>query len=197
MVEGLHYPERAMSTLIKRRLFTVHDYHRMGEAGILQEDDRVELIYGEIVTMSPIGNPHNAAVDRATRALVLAAGERAIVRIQGSVRLNLYNEPQPDVVLLKPRDDFYAKDGAEPADILLIVEMADSSLKYDRRLKARLYAEMGVAEYWVADLNGECVFVYSDCREKSYRLIRQFRKGEILAPELLPECRIAVENLLP
>ena len=169
----------------------------MGDAGILLEDDRVELIYGEIIAMSPIGNPHNAAVDRANRALVLAAGEKAIVRVQGSVRLNLYNEPQPDIVLLKYQDDFYAKDGAGPSDILLIVEMADSSLRYDRKLKAKLYADMGIHEYWIADLNGGCIYAHSDRHQKTYRLVQQFRKGDVISPELLPECRIAVDNLLP
>ena len=186
-----------MSKLITRRLFTVDDYHRMGDAGILRTEDRVELIYGEIVKMSPIGNPHNAAVDRANRAFIYATGDKAIVRVQGSVRLNLYSEPQPDIVILKPKDDFYAKHGAGPSDVMLIVEMADSSLKYDRRVKARLYADMGIPEYWVADLNGGCIFAYSDRQEKSYRLVRQFRKGEVIAPEQLPECTIAVENLLP
>jgi Uma2 family endonuclease len=186
-----------MSALIQRRRFTVDDYHRMGDAGILLEDDRVELIYGEIIAMSPIGNPHNAAVDRANRAFVRTAGENAIVRVQGSVRLNNYNEPQPDIVLLKPRDDFYAVDGANPGDIILIVEMADSSLRYDRKLKARLYAEMGVAEYWVSDLNAGCVYCYPHRHEKSYRLVRQFRKDESIAPELLPDCRIPVQSLLP
>jgi Uma2 family endonuclease len=186
-----------MSKVIKRRLFTVHDYQRMGKAGILRAEDRVELIYGEIITMSPTGNPHNAAVDRATRAFIHATGDTAIVRVQGSVRLNLYNEPEPDFVLLKPKDDFYAKAGAGPADVLLIVEMAASSLKYDRKVKARLYADMGIPEYWVVDLDGELVYGYSDRYEKSYRLVRQFRKGDIIAPELLPECRVAVENLLP
>jgi Uma2 family endonuclease len=193
----LRYAHGAMSKLIKRRLFTVHDYHRMGDAGILRAEDRVELIYGEIITMSPTGNPHNAAVDRATRAFIHAAGDTAIVRVQGSVRLNLYNEPEPDFALLKPKDDFYAKAGAGPADVLLIVEMAASSLKYDRKVKVRLYADMGIPEYWVVDLEGECVYAYSDRHEKSYRLVRQFRRGEILAPELLPDCRIPVENLLP
>src|SRR6185369_16725956 len=103
-----------MSKLIKRRLFTVDDYHRMGDAGILRAEDRVELIYGEIVSMSPIGNPHNAAVDRANRAFVYATGDTAIVRVQGSVRLDLYSEPQQDIVILKPKADFYAKDGAGP-----------------------------------------------------------------------------------
>jgi Uma2 family endonuclease len=186
-----------MSTLIKRRQFTVYDYHRMGKAGILLEDDRVELIYGEILAMSPIGNPHNAAVDRANRALVQTLGDHAIVRVQGSVQLDMYNEPQPDIVLLKPRDDFYAVGGAKPSDILLIIEMADSSLKFDRRVKARLYAEMGIPEYWVADLNAACVFCYSDRDEKSYRVVREFRKEEFVAPELLPDCRILTASLLP
>ncbi len=186
-----------MSKLIKRRLFTADEYQEMGKAGILVAEDRVELIYGEIVAMSPIGDPHNAAVDRANKALVIAAGDHGIVRVQGSVRLNLYNEPQPDIVLLKPRDDFYAKKGAGPDDIILIVEIADSSLRYDRKVKARLYAEMGVYEYWIADVNEECVFIHSHRLGKSYRLIRQVRRGDSLAPELLPECRIRVDQLLP
>jgi Uma2 family endonuclease len=186
-----------MSKLIKRRRFTVDDYHRMGEAGILVAEDRVELIYGEIISMSPIGNPHNAAVDRANRALVRAVGDNAIVRVQGSVRLDDYDEPQPDIVLLRPRDDFYAQGGASPDDVILIIEMADSSLKFDRKLKARLYAETGIPEYWVADLNGACIFAYSERRERSYRVVRQVGKGDWLSPSLLSECRIPVESLLP
>jgi Uma2 family endonuclease len=169
----------------------------MGDAGILRAEDRVELIYGEIVAMSPTGNPHNAAVDRAARAFFPTIGDTAIIRVQGSIRLNLYNEPEPDFVILKSEEDFYATAGAGPADVLLIVEMAASSLKYDRKVKVRLYADMGIPEYWVVDLDGECVYTYSDRHEKSYRLVRQFRKGEIMTPELLPDCRIPVESLLP
>jgi Uma2 family endonuclease len=186
-----------MSKLIKRRLFTVHDYHRMGDAGILRREDRVELIYGEIVAMSPTGNSHNAAVDRAARAFIQTAGNTAIIRVQGSVRLNLYNEPEPDFVVLRPQEDFYAKRGACPADVILIVEMSDSSLKYDRKVKARLCADMGIAEYWVVDINDRCLFAYSDRQGKSYRLVRQFRAGDLMAPELLPECKIPVDSLLP
>src|SRR5262249_1133528 len=156
-----------------RRRFTVDDYHRMGEAGILVAEDRVELIYGEIIAMSPIGNPHNAAVDRATRTLVRAVGDDAIVRVQGSGRLDNYDEPQPDIGLLKAGDDFYGKGGASPSDVILIIEMADSSLRFDRKVKTRLYAETGIPEYWVADLNGGCIFAYSERRERSYRVVRQ------------------------
>jgi Uma2 family endonuclease len=185
-----------MSSEVERRLFTVDDYHRMGEAGILLEDDRVELIRGEILTMSPIGNPHNAAIDRATRALVRLTGDHAIVRVQGSIRLDEYSEPQPDIILLKPRDDFYASTGAGPGDVFLIVEVADSSLEYDRRLKSALYAEKGVTEYWVVDLNRERVLAHSDPKDNSYRVVRQLQRGESIAPLLLPDCRIPVEDLL-
>lgn len=186
-----------MPVEITKRLFTVHDYHRMGEAGILSKDDRVELIYGEILAMSPIGPRHNAAVDRATRAMVNITGERAIVRVQGSVGLDEYDEPQPDVVLLRPKEDFYAPQLPGPPDILLIVEIAESSLEYDRSIKARLYAETGISEYWVADLKNDCLFVYSDLRDKSYRLVRQFHRGDFIAPQLLPECRLQIDVLLP
>jgi Uma2 family endonuclease len=186
-----------MSIEVTKRLFTVHDYHRMGEAGILSEDDRVELIYGEIVAMSPIGPRHNAAVDRANRAMVHATGDKAIVRVQGSVGLDEYNEPQPDIVLLRPKEDFYASRLPDPGDILLIVEIAESSLEYDRTIKSRLYAETGIPEYWVADLKKDCLFAYGDLRDKSYHRIRELHRGDYVAPLLLPECRLRIDVLLP
>jgi Uma2 family endonuclease len=186
-----------MATEISKRLFTVHDYHRMVDAGILSEDDRVELIHGEILAMIPIGPPHNGAIIRATQALVRIVGDRALVEVQGSVRLDEYDEPQPDIVLLRPKDDFYSSRHAGPSDIFLIIEMADSSLEYDRTIKARLYAETGVPEYWIADVGNERLFAYSDIHESTYRAIRQFQRGETVAPQLLPECRIPIDALLP
>ncbi len=141
-----------MATEISRKLFTVHDYHRMVDAGILSEDDRVELIRGEILAMSPIGPRHSAAVLRATQALVRIVGDRAIVGVQGSVRLDEYDEPQPDIYLLRPKDDFYASGHAGPLDIFLIVEVADSSLEYDRTIKLNLYAETGGPEYRICGI---------------------------------------------
>jgi Uma2 family endonuclease len=186
-----------MATEISRRLFTVHDYHRMVDAGILSEDDRVELIHGEILAMSPIGPPHNAAILRATQSLVRIVGDRAIVGVQGSVRLDEYDEPQPDLYLLRPKNDFYASGHAGPADIFLIIEVADSSLEYDQDVKMHLYAETGVPEYWIADIQNECVIAYSDIEGNSYRHVRRFQRGDTLAPKLLPECRIPVDVLLP
>ena len=169
----------------------------MGEAGILTPDDHVELIYGEIVAMSPIGSRHGAGVDRATRELVRITGDNAIVRVQGSVELNDYNEPQPDIVLLRPKDDFYYGKQPGPNDILLIVEIADTSFAYDRNIKAKLYAETGVPEYWLADIKSGCLFVYRESTGISYLLVRQCHRGDTLAPALLPDCPISIDVFLP
>jgi Uma2 family endonuclease len=186
-----------MATEISRRLFTVHDYHRMVDAGILSEDDRVELIHGEVLRMSPIGPRHSAAVLRATQELVKLVGGKAIVGVQGSVRLDEYDEPQPDIYLLRPKKDFYASGHAGPSDIFFIVEVADSSLAYDKGIKMRLYAETGVPEYWVADIQNEGVIAYSEARENTYSVIRQFQRGDTITPNLLPDCPIRVDVLLP
>lgn len=185
-----------MSVAATRKRFTVHDYHRMGEAGILGPGDRVELIEGEIVAMSPIGPRHHASVDRANRALVLAVGDDAIVRVGGSVRLDLFSEPEPDLVLLRPRDDFYATRHAGPDDILLIVEIAESSLAFDRTVKTRVYANAGVCEYWLADLQHAAVTRYAEPVDGAWQRITTRGVDEDLAPAALPKCAIAVATLL-
>jgi Uma2 family endonuclease len=182
-----------MSVAISKRRFTADDYQRMGQVGILSEDDRVELIDGEVVAMTPIGPRHCACVDCATRALVTAVGDRAIVRVQGSVRLDLYHEPEPDLVLLEPRPDFYASGHPGPADILLIVEIAESSIDYDREVKARVYAERQVREYWLADLNDNVLTCYAAPARGAYRRVRPYHRGQSIAPEMLPECVIPVD----
>lgn len=168
----------------------------MVDAGILRQDDRVELIRGQVVTMSPIGPAHNALVDRALRTMAQAVGDRAIVRVQGSVQLDDYSEPQPDVTLLRPREDFYYSAHPLPADILLIVEVSQSSMAYDRGLKAGLYAEAGIQEYWVVDVTGRRLIAYTDVHDGEYRSVRVLKREDVLAPQLLPECSIAVGSLL-
>ena len=181
---------------ITKRRFDVDEYHRMGEAGILTEDDRVELIDGEIVAMTPIGPRHNASVDRLIRRLVTELGDRAIVRVQGSVRLDRHHEPQPDVVLLRPRSDFYASRLPGPADILLIIEISESSAGYDRDVKSRIYASAGVREYWLVDLEHRSVSRYTEPHGDAYNQVRPFGPGESLAPEALPDTRFAVDLFL-
>ena len=185
-----------MPVAVSRRRFSADDYQRMGQAGILRAEDRVELIDGEIIAMTPIDPRHCASVDRANRAFVTTAGDSAIVRVQGSVRLDFYSEPEPDLVLLRPRADFYASAHPGPADILLIVEVAQSSIDYDREFKSHFYARSGVHEYWLADLNENVVTCYSSPEGGMYQSVRRYTRGQSLAPHLLPECVISTEDLL-
>src|SRR4051812_10451664 len=142
-----------MAVDLKRYRFTRADYHHMARVGILKPRPRVELIDGEIVEMSPIGHRHMASVDRLNRIFVPAVGDAAIVRVQGSIALDDYGEPEPDLVLLRYRDDFYSTAPATAEAVLLVVEVADSSDAYDRQTKAPLYARYRIPELWVASLN--------------------------------------------
>jgi Uma2 family endonuclease len=166
------------SAVVARHLFTVDEYHRMGEAGIFGEDDRIELIEGEIVEMSPIGSPHAARVKRLNRLLVRRLGTRAIVQVQDPVVLSRMSEPQPDLAVLKPRTDFYAARHPEPADTLLIIEVADSSRTFDRAVKAPLYARAGIVELWVVDVIDEVVEAYRTPLRGTYREVTSFHRGQ-------------------
>lgn len=178
------------------RRFTVDDYHRMGEAGILSPQDRVELIDGEVVTLSPIGSRHSAAVARATRAFVIPVGDAAIVRVQSPIHLDDYTEPEPDLVLVRPRMDFYATAHPVPDDILLVVEIADSSIEYDREVKASVYASAGISEYWIADLDEHRVHCYSEPVNGTYRTLTAVGRAHSLTPLLLPTCTVNSDDLL-
>jgi Uma2 family endonuclease len=181
---------------IARRRFDVDEYHRMGQAGILSTADRVELIDGEIVAMTPIGARHNAAVNRANRALSRAVGDQAIVQIQGSIRLGRFNEPEPDVALLRPRSDFYASGLPGPADVLLVIEIADASLAYDREVKSRLYAAAGIQEYWLVNLDARIVTRFHRPQGDAYHDVRQVPADDSMAPEHLPACEVPAEALM-
>lgn len=185
-----------MPVEITKRRFDVDDYHRMAKAGILHRGDRVELIDGEIVAMTPIGPRHNAAVDRALRMLVAVAGDQAIVRVQGSIRLSRFHEPQPDIVLLRPRNDFYASQLPGAADTLLVIEIAESSLEYDRQVKGRIYAEAGIPEYWLVDLERRILLRFATPKDGVYQRTRETGATDSVAPELLPSCVLRVSDLL-
>jgi Uma2 family endonuclease len=157
-----------MESWPRRHRITVHDYHRMAEVGVLAPDARVELIEGEIIDMAPIGKDHQSIVDQLTRILVLAVGDDAIVRVQGSVRLSQWSEPEPDVVLLAPRPDFYRGEFALGTDTLLVIEVSDTTLRYDRDVKLPLYARHGVPEVWIVDVQNDALLVYGNLRDGKY-----------------------------
>jgi len=160
---GMHMESRP-----QRHRITVHDYHRMAEVGVLAPDARVELIEGEIIDMAPIGKDHQSIVDQLTRTLVRAVGDHAIVRVHGSIRLSQWSEPEPDLVLLAPRADFYRAEFASGVDTLLVIEVSDSTLRYDRDDKVPLYARHGVREVWIVDVQGDTLLVYGDLRDGKY-----------------------------
>lgn len=184
-----------MAVRIVKRLFTVDEYHRMVEAGILGEDDRVELIEGEVVQMTPIGSRHAACVAKLT-ALFSRVQDRAIVWVQNPIRLGRHSEPQPDVALLKPRADFYAQAHPGPGDVLLVVEVAETSAAYDRELKVPLYARNGVAEVWLVDLAEERVEVYRQPAPRGYQDVRRLRRGERVAPQAFPDVGLTVDDIV-
>ena len=185
-----------MATMLTKKRFTADEYHHMAQVGILAPRDRVELIDGEIVVMSPIGSRHSACVACANRALINAVGEQAIVQPQGSVRLDLFYEPEPDLVLLRPQADFYATRHRTPGDVLLVIEVADSSLAYDRDMKAPIYAMAGIGEYWLADLIANAVWRYSNPERGTYQRVERYHRGESIAPLELPTCVVPVDVFL-
>jgi len=185
-----------MAVDIQRRLFTCAEYETMLAAGILSEDDRVELIEGEILQMSPIGSRHAGCVNRSNGTLSRLLQGRAIVSVQNPLALNDISEPEPDLVLLRPREDFYAGSHPGPADVLLVVEVADASLDFDRRVKAPLYARSGIAELWLVDLNGKAVEVHRRPGAHGYQEVLRHPRGERLGLLSFPDLSLMVEEIL-
>jgi Uma2 family endonuclease len=181
---------------VVRKRFTTQEYEQIAAAGVFAENDRVELLEGEIVEMSPLGPLHSACVDRLNRLLQRQVKDAAIVRIQSPVRLGQHSEPQPDVSLLQPRADFYAGGHPEPEDVPLLVEVADSSLSYDRELKLPIYARAGIAEVWLVGLLPQTVEVFRAPSESGYGERREARRGESVAALNVPGVVLSVAEIL-
>jgi Uma2 family endonuclease len=169
-----------MTMQLVRRCFTVEQYHQMIVAGIFPEDDRIELIHGEIVEMSPVGRRHAACVKRLNQLFSQILGIQAIVAVQDPIKLGDRSEPQPDIALLKPRPDFYAAGHPQPEDILLLVEVADTSMATDREVKIPLYASSSILEVWLVDIDQQSVEVYSQPAANIYQEFRILHRGESL-----------------
>jgi hypothetical protein len=182
--------------VLSRHRFDVDEYHAMVRAGILMEGDRIELIDGELVEMHTIGSRHLACVIRLNHLLVPPLAGRARVSIQGSMRLDRYSEPEPDVLVLRPRADDYASAHPGPADVLLAIEVADTSLAYDRTVKLPLYARAGIAEVWIVDLEARAVEVHREPSANGYRHFEHVREGRIV-PAAFPDLELELADILP
>ena len=185
-----------MVDLAIRHRFTVDEFHRMGEAGILSEDDRVELINGEIVEMPPIGSRHATCVRRLDKWLQKLVGDDAVVSAQQPLTLANDGEPIPDVALLRRRPDDYVDSHPTGSDALLVIEVADSSVLFDRNSKSRLYAGGGVPEYWVVDLTRNSVAVFQNSENGRYTEEHDFRHGQSWSSPALGGRTVAVADLL-
>ena len=183
------------STDAKRVRFTVEEFERMVEVGIIAEDARVELIEGELYEMAPIGPWHSAGVDALTRTLTAAGAVGPIVRVQSSVRVGAISEPQPDVTVLRYRADFYRNDGAGAEDVLLIIEVSDSSIGHDRNQKLPMYARAGIPEVWVITRFPAVIEVYRRPSGDAYAERREFVRGETVSPLLVPGVEVVVAEV--
>lgn len=188
-----------LGATVRRHRFDTTEYHRMAETGILSEDARVELVDGEVVEMSPIGSKHQAFVNRLNRLLMSFAREDYIVSPQGPVKLDAHNEPQPDLALLRFREDFYEQEHPGPGDVLLFIEVSDSSLEYDRNVKLPLYAGAGILEVWIVDLASGEIELHSGPRmgtsSGGYGTRRRYRRDEEIASEAVTGLKVDVSGI--
>jgi Uma2 family endonuclease len=164
-----------------KRLINVDEYYRMAEVGILTEHDQVELIHGEIIKMSPIGSKHMAIVNRLNKLLHEQLSGEVIVSIQNPVKINDLNVPEPDITLLKYREDYYAEKHPEPKDILLVIEVSDTTFAFDKEIKLPLYASAGIPEFWLINIEKKEIEVHKMPADDVYKNITLHRKGDTIS----------------
>ncbi len=185
-----------MSVRSLRKRFTVDQYHQMIESGILTDRDRVELLQGEIIEMSPVGRRHAACVDRLNELFVLRLSSKAIIRTQSPIKLSDHSEPLPDLAILKRRDNFYANGHPQPQDIFTLIEVSDSTVEFDRTEKVPLYAQAEILEVWVMDLNAQVVEVYRKPSTSGYQQVQAFKRGQLIALQQFGNLQFSVDQLL-
>lgn len=184
-----------MALQLPRWKFTTDQYEQMGVEGIFNEDDRVELLDGDIVQMSPIGHRHARVVRRLNMLLAPVCAGRALVQVRSPLKLDIHWEPQPDLVVLRQREDDYATGHPTAADVLLLIEVADSSRDYDLA-KWPAYARNGIQEAWLVDINDEVVLCHREPVAEEYRLVRVYRRGEAIRPLALADQALTVDAIL-
>ena len=185
-----------MSVQFARHWFTVGEYERMGEVGILPHDKRFELIRGQIIKMSPIGKRHAACVKRLNRTLNRQVGDSVIVSTQDPIQLDDFSEPQPDIALLKFRDDFYEQSSPTLSDVLLVIEVSDTTLDFDRQVKVLDYARASIPEVLIFNLPDERLEYYAQPANGVYTITRTLKRGERLQSSIVPGATFDVAEIL-
>jgi len=185
-----------MAVQIAKHLFTVDEYYRIAEIGLLGPEPRVELIEGEIIDMSPMGLPHASCVARLNRMFWRGLGDRVVLWPQLPLRLNLRSEPEPDLAILAPRQDAYKSGHPVALDVFLVTEVSDSTLDYDRYVKGPLYAGANIPDYWIANLADGQVEVHRDPTPDGYQTIQVMRPGDVIRPLAFPDLEVAVADIL-
>ncbi|MGI8915189.1 MAG: Uma2 family endonuclease [Chloroflexota bacterium] len=186
-----------MAAVATRYRFTLAEYHRMGESGVLPRGKRVELIDGEVVEMSAVGSKHVGCVNRLDALLHEQLGRRAaIVQVQSPVVLAEHHEPEPDVTVLRFRPDYYSDALAEPSDVLLLIEVADSSLAFDQGVKLPLYARAGIPEVWIVDLESAMIERNTGPLGDVYTLTERIGRGGVISCSTLPAITVQADEVL-
>ncbi len=175
---------------------SVAQYDRMIEAGILPENEHIELIEGEIIEMAALGRRHASRVNLLAESLTEQSRRRYIVSVQNPIQLDDLSEPEPDIALLTRRDDFYRHQLPHPADVLLVIEVADSSLEYDRRTKLPLYARAAIREFWLVNLIEERIEIYTEPANGAYTKVAYIKRGEQLISVTIPDITLDADALL-
>ena len=184
-------------TAPSRRRFTVAEYYAMAEAGILAPDERVELLDGDVIAMPPIGDWHASRVKRINNFMLPPLQGRAIVSVQDPTRLDDTSEPEPDVMLLRWRDDFYEGGHPGPPDVLLLIEVSDTSVDYDRNVKLSAYATAGIPEVWIVNRPDRRMESYAGPTGDAYATVRYYGAGERISPQAFPDVVLQVDQIIP
>jgi Uma2 family endonuclease len=181
---------------LPHRKFTVDEYHHFIETGVFSPEERLELWEGEFIEMSPIGRKHASRVDYLVEWLIVITQRRFIIRSQSPIVLDDFSEPQPDICLLNRREDFYRQNNATANDVLLVMEIADTTVKFDRDVKFPRYASNGISESWLIDLENDRVEIHTQPTKKGYKLVKILHRGDIAESTILPEIKILVDDIL-
>lgn len=184
----------AIQTL--KRKITVNEFQLMAKTGILDEKERLELMEGEIITMTPIGDNHARCVLFLTNFFAKKLIGKVMINVQNPLQLDTISQSQPDITLLRPRSDYYQSKSINPDDILLLIEVADSSIKYDRQIKAPFYAKHGISELWIINLENQTVEIYRDPQSDGYKDCHTFHPGDKIAPKAFPAFSMSVKDIL-